>query len=228
MGRGREEQGEPRSLSTFPDGKRKGEEASRATGWKMRCRGQAGGWVSRGAPAGMRRHLPGTALRGLPGRQAPLGALSHNSGLVQLPAAPPPSPTCQLVTRMHLVDVGIPVCPRAGATPEDPLSQGLFSAGLRWAPWRQGWGGCVSPCTGLCWVGRPVRTELGKGPKAGVEHPFKTAERPGAACQVLSSQDLPCRAAGCPSPPPAPGDRQPVLHDSARTGHPGFPLAGRF
>ena len=37
MGRGREHQGEQRSLSTFPDGKCKGEEASRAIGWKRPC-----------------------------------------------------------------------------------------------------------------------------------------------------------------------------------------------
>lgn len=61
-------------------------------------RGQAGAGAPEERPSGMRRCLLGTALRGLPGRRAPPGALSHNSILVQLPVAPasrPDLPACE-------------------------------------------------------------------------------------------------------------------------------------
>ena len=80
----------------------------------------------------MGRRLLGTALRRFPGRWAPLGALLHNSVVVQVPVAPSPCPTCKLVRQGWVLLVLAPRVQQSGshAGPPQPVaSQYGFESG---------------------------------------------------------------------------------------------------
>lgn len=126
----------------------------------------------------MGHRLLGTAPRGFPGRRAPLGALLHNSVVVQVPVAPSPRPTCKLVRQGCILLVSASRVQQSGSHAGGPPRPVTNQDGFESGPHGARVGTCVSPCTRPLLGGATGEDEAGKGPKAGVEHPFKTAEPP--------------------------------------------------